>query len=105
MTIDGVLYHPTFLYESVWNLIIFALLIYLRRVNPLRGDIFLTYVMGYSVGRFFIEGMRTDSLYVVGNLRTAQLISIVLIIVSLVLMYLNPKKHWVTVQYNGKKRK
>jgi phosphatidylglycerol:prolipoprotein diacylglycerol transferase len=105
MTIDGVLYHPTFLYESVWNLIIFGLLLYLRRVNPLRGDIFLTYVMGYSVGRFFIEGMRTDSLYVVGNLRTAQLISIVLIIVGIVLMYLNRKKNWVTVQYNGKKRK
>jgi len=105
MTIDGVLYHPTFLYESIWNLIIFGLLLYLRRVNPLRGDIFLTYVMGYSVGRFFIEGMRTDSLYVVGNLRTAQLISIVLIIIGLVLMYLNRKKNWVTVHYNGKKRK
>ncbi|MGM0524434.1 MAG: prolipoprotein diacylglyceryl transferase [Bacillota bacterium] len=105
MTIDGVLYHPTFLYESVWNLIIFGLLLYLRRVNPLRGDIFLTYVMGYSVGRFFIEGMRTDSLYVVGNLRTAQLISIVLIIMGIVLMYLNRKKNWITVHYNGKKRK
>ncbi|GEM02041.1 phosphatidylglycerol:prolipoprotein diacylglycerol transferase [Halolactibacillus halophilus] len=105
MTIEGVLYHPTFLYESVWNLIIFGLLLYLRRVNPLRGDIFLTYVMGYSVGRFFIEGMRTDSLYVVGNLRTAQVISIVLIIVGIVLMYLNRKKNWITVHYNGKKRK
>ncbi|PXW91477.1 phosphatidylglycerol:prolipoprotein diacylglycerol transferase [Streptohalobacillus salinus] len=103
MTIEGVLYHPTFLYESVWNLLILGLLLWLRRRNPLRGDVFLTYVAGYSVGRFFIEGMRTDSLYVVGNLRTAQLISIVLIIVGTGLMYLNRRYNWVNTRYNGKK--
>lgn len=84
MTINGVTYHPTFLYESVWNIIIFVLLLLLRRSNPLRGEVFLTYLMGYSIGRFFIESMRTDSLYVVGNLRTAQLVSILLIVGSII---------------------
>lgn len=86
MTINGVAYHPTFLYESVWNIVIFILLLLLRRFNPLRGEVFLTYLMGYSIGRFFIEGLRTDSLYVVGDLRTAQLVSILLIIGSIVFM-------------------
>src|SRR5690625_7393989 len=82
MCIDGVMYHPTFLYESVWNLIVFALLLILRKYNPLRGEIFLTYVISYSIGRFFIEGLRTDSLYMFANIRTAQFISILLIVRS-----------------------
>lgn len=86
MTINGVTYHPTFLYESTWNIVIFISLLLLRRFNPLRGEVFLTYLMGYSIGRFFIEGLRTDSLYVVGDLRTAQLVSVLLIIGSIVLM-------------------
>ncbi|PAV27767.1 prolipoprotein diacylglyceryl transferase [Virgibacillus profundi] len=86
MTIDGVMYHPTFLYESVWNILVFILLIVLRKYNPLRGEIFLSYAITYSIGRFFIEGMRTDSLYVVGDLRAAQLISILLIVGSIILI-------------------
>ncbi|HEY8529203.1 MAG TPA: prolipoprotein diacylglyceryl transferase family protein, partial [Paenibacillaceae bacterium] len=63
MYIDGQYYHPTFLYESVWNLLVLLLLLALRRWSPLRaGELFWTYLMTYSLGRFFIEGMRTDSL-------------------------------------------
>jgi len=63
MYIDGQYYHPTFLYESVWNLLVLLLLLALRRWRPLRaGELFWTYLMTYSLGRFFIEGMRTDSL-------------------------------------------
>lgn len=63
MYIDGQYYHPTFLYESVWNLLVLLLLLVLRRWKPLRvGELFWTYLMVYSLGRFFIEGMRTDSL-------------------------------------------
>ena len=51
-----------------------------------RGELFLTYVIWYSVGRFFIEGLRTDSLMLAGDLRTAQVLSIVLIVVSVVLI-------------------
>src|SRR5699024_5460590 len=75
MTINGVMYHPTFLYESFWNILVFAFLLYLRKLNPRRGVIFLNYFIFYSVGRFFIEGLRTDSLYI-GDLRTAQLVSV-----------------------------
>ncbi|MEC2160507.1 prolipoprotein diacylglyceryl transferase [Virgibacillus halodenitrificans] len=86
MCIEGVMYHPTFLYESIWNLIVFAFLLILRRYNPLRGDVFLSYVIAYSVGRFFIEGMRTDSLYAVGDLRQAQLISVIGIVTAIIIL-------------------
>lgn len=86
MTIDGVTYHPTFLYESLWNILIFILLLILRRYNPRRGVIFLTYAIGYSIGRYFIEGLRTDSLYIVGELRTAQFVSITTIILAIILL-------------------
>lgn len=84
MCIDGVMYHPTFLYESLWNILVFVLLIVLRKFNPLKGEIFLSYVITYSIGRFLVEGLRTDSLYVFGDLRTAQLISVLLIIGAII---------------------
>lgn len=79
MYINGTYYHPTFLYESLWNFSGLALLLFLRRVNLRRGELFLSYVIWYSIGRFFIEGMRTDSLLIMDFLRTAQLISVLLI--------------------------
>ncbi|MBU5593977.1 prolipoprotein diacylglyceryl transferase [Amphibacillus sp. MSJ-3] len=103
MVIDGVLYHPTFLYESIWNLLVFAGLLWLRKRNPLRGEVFINYVIWYSVGRFFIEGLRTDSLYIFDLLRTAQLMSIILIISGLVLIVYRRKDDRVNVRYNGKK--
>lgn len=86
MYINGAYYHPTFLYESVWNIAGFLLLIALRRVNMRRGEMFLTYVIWYSVGRFFIEGLRTDSLMLTESLRMAQTISVLLIIGAVLLL-------------------
>ncbi|MFJ5623427.1 prolipoprotein diacylglyceryl transferase [Peribacillus loiseleuriae] len=83
MYIEGSYYHPTFLYESIWNLLGVVLLLFLRRSNLHRGEIFLSYVIWYSVGRFFIEGLRTDSLMLTETLRIAQVISIVLIVVAI----------------------
>ncbi|RKQ34724.1 prolipoprotein diacylglyceryl transferase [Oceanobacillus halophilus] len=108
MTIEGITYHPTFLYESMWNILIFVLLLVWRRLNPRIGEVFLTYTIGYSIGRFFIEGMRTDSLYVFGDLRTAQLISILAIISAIILIIYRRKT--TTVRYHdiptqGKKKK
>lgn len=80
MYIEGHYYQPTFLYESVWDLIGFVLLIALRRVNLRRGELFLTYVIWYSIGRYYIEGLRTDSLMLTESLRMAQMISVSLII-------------------------
>ncbi|HEY9647218.1 MAG TPA: prolipoprotein diacylglyceryl transferase [Chroococcidiopsis sp.] len=75
-------FHPTFLYESLWNLGVFALLLFLffqgvRGKLPLKlGTIILVYMVAYSCGRFWIEGLRTDSL-MLGPLRIAQIISLV----------------------------
>ncbi len=84
-------YHPTFLYESVWNLAGFILLLILRRTKIIRtGDLLPIYLIWYSVGRFFIEAMRTDSLYI-GNtgLRTAQITSLLLIAGGIAFMLVN----------------
>ncbi|WNF36548.1 prolipoprotein diacylglyceryl transferase [Bacillaceae bacterium IKA-2] len=86
MFINGQHYHPTFLYESLWSLVGVAILIYLRRFNFRRGELFMSYVIWYSVGRFFIEGLRTDSLYIIGDLRTAQVVSLVSIIGAVILI-------------------
>jgi len=83
MYINGQYYHPTFLYESIWNIAGFIILVLLRRVNLKRGEMFLSYVIWYSVGRFFIEGMRTDSLMLTETLRIAQVISIGLVLLAI----------------------
>ncbi|MFD1849000.1 prolipoprotein diacylglyceryl transferase [Oceanobacillus bengalensis] len=98
MTIDGITYHPTFLYESIWNVLILVLLLVLRRFNPIRGEVFLTYLIGYSIGRYFIEGLRTDSLYVFGEVRTAQLISIISIVVAIIIIIY--RRRTTKVRYN-----
>ncbi|MCY6484353.1 prolipoprotein diacylglyceryl transferase [Clostridium aestuarii] len=90
MFIDGNYYHPTFLYESIWNISIFILLLILSRKKLKKGSIFYLYLIFYSVGRFFIEGLRTDSL-MLGSLKMAQVISIVLIIICVILLVYNKK--------------
>ncbi|HLR73582.1 MAG TPA: prolipoprotein diacylglyceryl transferase [Pseudogracilibacillus sp.] len=102
MCIDGIMYYPTFLYESLWNILIFIILILLRKYNPLRGNIFLSYVILYSIGRFFIEGLRTDSLYF-GPIRQAQLFSITLIVIAIVVMIVRRKMNIADRRYDGKK--
>ena len=79
-------YHPTFLYESVWNLAGFIIMLILRRTKFTRtGELLSFYLIWYSVGRFFIEAMRTDSLYILETgIRTAQLISVLMIIGGIV---------------------
>jgi phosphatidylglycerol:prolipoprotein diacylglycerol transferase len=86
MYINGTYYHPTFLYESIWNILGVIILLSLRKVNLRRGELFLTYVIWYSIGRYFIEGLRTDSLMLTESLRIAQVISIVLIVVAIALV-------------------
>ncbi|SFI63724.1 prolipoprotein diacylglyceryl transferase [Thermoflavimicrobium dichotomicum] len=119
MNIQGTYYHPTFLYESLWNLIGFGLLLLMRKWNPKRGEIFFTYFMWYSLGRFFIEGLRTDSLTFTGpdwlasllnflwspmnllfspgamengNIRVAQLVSFTLILFAIGMIVWRRKK-------------
>lgn len=99
MTIEGVTYHPTFLYESLWNLVGLIIIILLRSVNLKRGEMFLFYLVWYSVGRFFIEGMRTDSLYVVGELRAAQLVSVTAIVFAIAIFIIRRYVRKVDINY------
>lgn len=65
MNIDGVSYiqvHPTFLYESLWNLALLIILILYTKHKKFDGEVFLLYMVGYGIGRFWIEGIRTDQL-------------------------------------------
>ena len=89
MLINGTYYHPTFLYESIWDLGVFFILFYMLHKVKKDGVVFLTYIGLYSMGRFFIEGLRTDSLMMFG-LRTAQIVSIIGVliwIVGLIIIY------------------
>lgn len=73
--------HPTFLYESLWNLLILCLVFIYRKHKKFQGEICLMYLAGYGLGRFIIEGIRTDRLLVPGtNLAVSQVLSLVLII-------------------------
>lgn len=100
---DFLYFHPTFLYESIWNFFGFLLLVILaRKFYPTRpsphvhnsssGYILFAYLVWYSFGRFFIESLRTDSLYL-GPLRTAQVLSVILFLVGLFGLIFLLKKH------------
>ncbi|MCO7176467.1 prolipoprotein diacylglyceryl transferase [Sporolactobacillus kofuensis] len=83
MYINGTYYIPTFLYESVWNSVGFILLLLARRFVKLqRGELFLSYMVWYAIGRCYIEGLRTDSL-MLGPLRVSQWLSVLLIILGI----------------------
>ena len=83
MKIGGIYYQPTFLYESFFNLIGLLIILFLRHKKHLfkQGEIFMLYLAWYSVVRFFVEGMRTDSLYLMGSIRVSQMLSVILLIV------------------------
>lgn len=85
MYIDGAWRHPTFLYESIWDFGVFIYLWLIRKKQKYAGEIFLKYLLWYSVGRFIVEGFRMDSFWV-GPFRLEQLLSIGLIIFSLIMM-------------------
>lgn len=74
--IDGQKVHPTFLYESIWNIMVFVILFIGRKDKKYDGYLLSQYLILYSLGRFFIEGLRTDSL-MVGPLKMAQVISLI----------------------------
>lgn len=95
MYIDGQYYQPTFLYESLWNFFIFGLLLFIRRKKIVQGEIFFSYLILYSVGRFFIEGMRTDSLLLFDAIRIAQLVSFGLIIFGIIMIIYRRKNNHI----------
>ncbi len=99
MVIDGATYiqvHPTFLYESVWNFVLLAFLVFYTKRKRFDGEIFLLYLFGYGLGRLWIEGMRTDQLFLWGSpIAVSQLLSAVLVaisVVSYVILFRKSKK-------------
>lgn len=93
IVVNGQKVHPTFLYESIINIAVFIFLIWFRKnKKTTHGQVLSLYLILYSIGRFFVEGLRTDSLMFL-NMRVAQLISLALIATGVGLwMYLNKKR-------------
>lgn len=90
MHIGGHYYHPTFLYESLWNLIGLIILIFTKVKSNKSGTVSCFYLIHYGIGRFFIEAMRQDSL-MLGNIKIAQLISLFMIVVGIYLFFFKRK--------------
>lgn len=86
VTVDGLQYiqvHPTFLYESLWNLVLLIVLILYTKHKKFDGEIILLYLAGYGLGRIWIEGLRTDQLFLWGtSIPVSQLISGTLVVVA-----------------------
>lgn len=91
VTIDGIEYiqvHPTFLYESLWNIALLIVLIIYTKHKKFDGEIMLLYLAGYGIGRLWIEGIRIDQLFLWGtSIPVSQLISLMLIILSLAIIF------------------
>lgn len=91
--VDYIQVQPTFLYESLWNLGVFIILMILKKNKKFDGQIFGLYILGYAIGRVWIEGLRTDQL-ILGHtgIAVSQLLSAVLIFVGIVILYVRNKK-------------
>ena len=81
-------FHPTFLYESLWNILGFIIINALYKKKKFDGQVFLMYITWYGFGRMFIEGLRTDSLYV-GVFRISQVIGFICFVVGALLLTVN----------------
>lgn len=84
--------HPTFLYESLWNLGVFLFLMWFRKHKKLRGEVFLGYVILYGAGRTWIEGLRTDSL-MLGPFRISQVLSVIFTVVCTIVFLVRRRKN------------
>lgn len=82
--------HPTFLYESLWNALGLLILHFVSKRRKYDGQVFVMYVGWYGLGRVFIEGLRTDSLYLMGtNLRVSQLVAGICVVFAVVFLFVN----------------
>ena len=94
--IDGVGYiqvHPTFLYESVWCLLVLAFLFWYRCRQKFQGEIFLVYLAGYGLGRFWIEGLRTDQLLIPGiGIPVSRVLALILFVGATAIIIVHRKK-------------
>lgn len=96
VVIDGTEFisvHPTFLYEALWNLGVLILMFVIYKHKKFYGQNFIIYLIGYGIGRFWIEGIRTDQLYIPGTkVPVSQVVAIILIVVGVALWIIFSKK-------------
>ena len=96
MEIDGVRYiqvHPTFLYESCWNMAVLAFMLWYRKRKKFDGEVFFIYLGGYGLGRMIIEGLRTDSLLLPHtNIAVSQLLAGICFVVSIICVIIGRKR-------------
>lgn len=96
VTVNGVEYiqvHPTFLYEGLWNVGVLLFLFWFRKRKKFNGEVFLMYLIGYGLGRIWIEGLRTDQLLLpVVGLPVSQLLSGCLVVGCTILVVWKRKK-------------
>ena len=105
MNINGVYYEPTFLYESEWCILGFIIMLIIRKSKKTKiGTLSATYLMWYGIGRFFIEGKRTDSL-MLGSFKVAQIVSALMFIIGLFWLMINSRKDKNESLYNKKEEK
>lgn len=92
--VDYIQVHPTFLYEALWSLGTILLILIWFKVRRFKGEIFFVYLLSYGIGRFWIEGLRTDQL-IIGNtgIPVSQLLSAIFAVVAIVVIVLGRRKY------------
>ena len=104
MLIDGVYYTPTFYYESIWCILGAIVILIFRRIKYIKiGQQCGLYLMWYSLGRFFIESLRMDSL-MLGDFKIAQIVSVVLFIIGFFIIIFQTRKPQLEGLYNSKEK-
>ncbi len=95
--VDGIQYiqvHPTFLYESIWNLLVLAVIMLYRKNKKFHGEIICIYMVLYGIGRFMIEGLRTDQLKIpVLNVAVSQVVSAIIVAAGIIIIVYNRMKN------------
>lgn len=86
--------HPTFLYESLWNFGVLILLLWYQKRKKVEGEVFLLYLAAYGLGRAWIEGLRSDSLYW-GAMRVSQVLAVILVIASCICIFYRRKRDFI----------
>ncbi len=89
--VNGVMVHPTFLYESIWCFLLFLLLSFIDSRRSFEGQVFLLYGILYSLERFFVEWLRIDSL-MIGSFRTAQVVSLIVFVTFTIAYIIRSRK-------------
>lgn len=96
VTVDGISYiqvHPTFLYESMWNLALLFILLKIRKYKKFDGEVFLLYLAGYGIGRFWIENLRTDQLLIPGiGIPVSMALALAMVIASVGIIVVKRRK-------------